>query len=305
MLKRIMTTTVMVMAVSLSVTAKDFVLGFSPKAMVSPFWIRMTESVEKTAKENDITLRIVAPPSESDVMQQMNMIEDLTQQKVDLIAVGPTDPQGLIPTFQKTIDQGIPVVIMETQTPLPGVDSISVIGSDNTVAGRMVGQEAVRLLNGKGNVVLIEGIPGNNTGEERKAGFLEIIKANPGLKLVAAQTANWERALAMNVMENILQSNPNVDFVFACSDEMALGSAMALEAVGKHIPVFGVDGNKEAVVAVKEGRLAGTIAQSPEKMGELLVTQVAVPLSQGKPVKPVLTTNFEMIDKSNCDQFLK
>lgn len=295
----------MALVLSASAMAADFVLGFSPKALVSPFWIRMTEAVEKAAKENGIKLRIVAPPSESDVMQQMNMVEDLAQQNVDLIAVGPTDPQGLIPTFQSIIEKGTPVVIMETQTKLPGVDSISVIGSDNTVAGRMVGDEAVRLLNGKGNVVLIEGIPGNNTGEERKEGFLKVVKANPGLKLVASQPGNWERALAMNVMENILQSNPNVDFVFACSDEMALGSAMALEAVGKHIPVFGVDGNKEAVIAVKEGRMTGTIAQSPEKMGELLVTDVAVPLSKGQKVKPVLTTNFEMINKANCDQFLK
>lgn len=296
---------IVVAAAMTAFAADPFVLGFSPKALVSPFWIRMTEAVEKHAQEEGIELRIVAPPAETDVMQQMNMLEDLIQQNVNLIAVGPTDPQGLIPTLQRAIESGIPVVIMETQTPLPGVDATSLIGSDNVTAGRMVGEFAVEALNGEGNVVVIEGIAGNNTGEERKQGFNEIMDAHEGMTVVASQPGNWERALAMNVMENILQSNPDVDFVFGCSDEMALGAIMALESVGKEIPVVGVDGNKDAVLAIKEGRMAATVAQSPEKMGEFLVKEVAVKLRDGQEVEPILTTDFSMITAENADQFLQ
>ncbi|PIE32957.1 D-ribose ABC transporter substrate-binding protein [candidate division KSB3 bacterium] len=285
--------------------ADKFVLGFSPKALVSPFWIRMTEAVKEYGAANDIEVLIVAPPAETDVMQQMNMLEDLIQQGVDLIAVGPTDPQGLVPTLQGAIDAGIPVVIMETQTPLPGVDAVSVIGSDNVTAGRMVGEYTAKLLDGKGNVVVIEGIAGNNTGEERKQGFNEIMDQYDDLNVVASQPGNWERALAMNVMENILQSNPEVDFVFACSDEMGLGALMALEASDMQVPVIGVDGNKDAVIAIQEGRMEASVAQSPEKMGELLITEVVEKLRDGQDVEPILTTEFFMITKDNADQFLQ
>ena len=296
---------VAVMTSSTALAADKFVVGLSPKALTSPFWIRVTESAKKFAKENDIKLLIVAPPSETAVMEQVNLLEDLIQQKVNLIAMGPTDPLGVVPVLQGAVDAGIPVVILDAQTPLPGLESISLIGADNIAAGRVIGEYAAKLLNGKGNLVVIEGIAGNNTGEERKLGFGEIVAKHEGMKIIASQPGNWERALGMNVMENILQSNPNVDFVFACSDEMALGAAMAVEAAGKKIPIIGVDGNKDAVIAVKEGSLEATVAQDPEKIGEYLIKEVAVKLRDGKPVEKKLSTDFQLITKENADQFLK
>jgi len=128
-------------------------------------------------------------------------------------------------------------------------------------------------LKGKGKVVMLIGIPGTSAARDRGAGFEAQLKKYPGIQLVAKQTANFNRAEGLKVMENLLQAYPDIDAVFAQNDEMALGAIEAIKAAKKlgKIIVVGFDAIPDALEAVKKGEMAATVAQQPGLMGELAV----------------------------------
>ena len=138
----------------------------------------------------------------------------------------------------------------------------------------------------------LEGVPGASATIDRGAGFHEA--ADAALDVVASQTANFNRAEGMNVMENILQSCPEVKGVFAHNDEMALGAVEAVLASGKDIKIVGFDATDDAVAAVKSGKMAATVAQKPELMGETAV-QTAMKLINGETVEKSLPVEVELI----------
>src|SRR6185436_13332410 len=147
------------------------------------------------------------------------------------------------------------------------------IGSDNYEGGKLAGEFLAKRLGGKGKVAVLEGIPGHETGDSRLKGFREAIKATPGIEIVASQTANWERDQGFNVFQNLLQSHPDVQAVFACSDLMALGAVEAIAAAKKtgQITVVGFDASEEACKAVLSGTMYATVAQPPATMGVMAV----------------------------------
>jgi ribose transport system substrate-binding protein len=120
---------------------------------------------------------------------------------------------------------------------------------------------------------VLEGIPGHETGDSRLKGFREAVAKYPGLQIVASQTANWERDQAFNVTQNILQSHADIQAIFAANDVMALGAIEAIAAAKKtkDIAVVGFDAQDDARTAIREGRMAATIAQNPREMGRLAV----------------------------------
>ncbi len=141
----------------------------------------------------------------------------------------------------------------------------------------------IRELVGEGaNVAELEGIPGSSAARERGKGFHNV--ADKSLKVVAKQAADFDRAKGLSVMENILQANSDIKAVFAHNDEMALGALEALKSAGKtDVVVVGFDATEDAVKAVNDGRMAATVAQKPELIGEKAM-QTAKEITQGKKV---------------------
>ena len=157
------------------------------------------------------------------------------------------------------------------------------IASDNVAGGRMAADYVGTRLRGKGSVVMLEGIPGSSAARDRGKGFREGLKQYPGIALVASQTADFDRAKGLAVMENILQAQKKIDAVFAQNDEMALGAVQAIEAAkrGREMFVVGFDAIADALKAIREGRMAATIAQQPKEMGRLAVEAAATVLKGG------------------------
>jgi ribose transport system substrate-binding protein len=153
-----------------------------------------------------------------------------------------------------------------------------------------------RALNGQGRVAVVEGIPGHETGDSRLQGFREAIAEHPGIEIVASQTANWERDQAFNVTQNILQSHSDLDAIFAANDVMALGAVEAVAAAGRtgDILVVGFDAQDEAQAAIREGRMAASIAQHPREMGRLAMVS-AWRLLQGEAVPAEQPIGIELV----------
>jgi ribose transport system substrate-binding protein len=163
--------------------------------------------------------------------------------------------------------------------------------------GRMAAEFMLQKLGGKGNLVELQGIPGSSAARERGEGFESGIAGKPGVKLVAAQPADFDRAKGLTVMENILQGNHNVQGVFAQNDEMALGAEKAVEAAGlRGVAVVGFDATPDAVAAVKAGKLAATVQQKPDLIGKMGV-DVAKLLIEGKPVQKSVPVPLALVSQ--------
>jgi len=283
---------------------KKFVVGFVPRAFVSVYFVTMADAVkEEAAKNPNIDVQIVSPVDQKDVEGQIRIIEDLTMKKVDLLAVSVNDPKAVVPSLKEAQAAGIPVIILDAITPYPGIDVLSLIGSNNEDGGEIVGQNVVALSKGKCKMAVLEGVPGQYANEMRLKGFRKVIASHPGIQVVASQPANWQRELAMTTMENILQAHPDIDCVWGVNDGMALGALKAVKDAGlsDKIKVLGYNGDKEAVEAVAVGGLYSTILQQPAEIGRTVI-KIAEMIRTGKKneVQSVIQIPIVNVKKDNA-----
>lgn len=276
------------------------------KTLNNPFFIDMQKGAQQAASQAGLGLTVQAAEREVDVEKQMQIIENLIQIKVSVLCVTPSGSREIVPAIVKANRAGIPVVILDTRVhpqtlQEAGGKVASFIGSDNFEGGKLAGEFIVKKLGGSAKVAVLEGIPGHETGDSRLKGFHTVVDRHPGIQVVASQTANWERDQGYNVFQNILQSHPQVQALFACSDLMALGAVEAIAAAGKtgQVTVVGFDAFSEAREAVLKGTMDATIAQSPAEMGRLAMENAAK-LLRGEKVPEEISVRIELITKENA-----
>ncbi|MFY9555984.1 MAG: sugar ABC transporter substrate-binding protein [Blastocatellia bacterium] len=275
------------------------------KALDSEFWQTLKSGAEEAARQHpEIELAVLAPEREINIDQQVSILEDQILKKVSALAVVPGGVSEVTPVLDKARAAGIPVLIVDNDTPWPG--KLTYIGTDNRVGGKLAGDYLVKVLGGRGKVAVIRGILGVSSHDDRVAGFQQAIAQAPGIQLVTIQTANSERALGLTVMENLLTSNPDLNAVFATSDQMALGAmeGVAAQHMNGKVLVVGFDAGKEAVRAVKSGAISAVIAQYPANMGKQAV-EASIKAIKGEPVEKVIDTGTALVTKENADEFLK
>ena len=275
------------------------------KALDSEFWQTLKSGAEEAARQHpDVELSVLAPEREINIDQQVSILEDQILKKVSALAVVPGGIAEVTPVLDKAKAAGIPVLIVDNDTPWPG--KLCYIGTDNRVGGKLAGDYLVKILGGHGKVAIIRGVLGVVSHDDRVAGFQDAIAQAPGIQLVTIQPANSERALGLTVMENLLTSHPDLNAVFATNDQMALGAmeGVAAQHLSGKIFVVGFDAGKEAVRAVKSGTVSAVIAQYPANMGKQAV-EAAIKAIQGQPVPKVIDTGTALVTKENADEFLK
>ncbi len=271
----------------------DLKIGLSVSTLNNPFFVTLKEGAEKEAKKAGVQLKTV--DAQDDSAKQVNDIEDLIQQGVDVLLVNPTDSAAISSAIESANSANIPVITVDRSA--EGGKVVSHIASDNVKGGQMAGDYIAKQLKGKGNVVELEGISGSSAARERGEGFHKAVDKEKGIKIVAKQTASFDRAKGLNVMENILQGNKKVDAVFAHNDEMALGALQALEAAGlKDVVVVGFDATDDAQKAIKEGKMAATVAQKPDMIGSEAV-QTAVKVNKDEKVEKFVPVDLDLITK--------
>jgi ribose transport system substrate-binding protein len=269
----------------------DMKIGLSISTLNNPFFVTLKEGAEKAAKEANVELTVV--DAQNDSAKQISDIEDLIQQGVDLILVNPTDSSAITAAIESANNADIPVITVDRSA--DGGKVVAHIASDNVAGGKMAGEFLIEKLKDGGNIVELEGIPGSSAARERGEGFHQVIDKASNLKVVAKQAADFDRAKGLSVMENILQSQSDIKAVFAHNDEMALGALEALEARGmKDVMVVGFDATEDAVKAVKEGKMAATVAQKPELIGEMAV-QTALKVLNGEKVDSFIPVPLELV----------
>ena len=277
------------------------------KTLNNPFFIDMQSGAEKAAEKYGVNLLIQAAEREVDVEKQMQIIENLIQRQASVICITPSGSKEIVPAIVKANKAGIPVIIIDTRVDSTvltesGGEFVTFIGSDNKEGGRIAGEFIASQLSGEGNISILEGIPGHETGDARLNGFYSAINNYDGIEVVTSQTANWERDQGFNVFQNILQANPNIEAVFACNDMMALGAVEAISAAGRtgDIIVVGFDAIADCRKAIKENRMAGSIAQHPQEMGKAAI-EYAVKVMKGEIIPSEIPIKIELITKEKLE----
>lgn len=267
-----------------------FTVGMSISTLNNPFFVTLSEKAEEKAKV--LGAKTTTVDAQDNASKQASDIEDLIQQQVDLMIINPVDSAAVAAAVESANSAGIPVITVDRSS--EGGKVVSHVASDNVAGGALAGDYLTELVGKGAEVVELEGVSGSSAARDRGQGFNEAIKGN--LEVVAKQTANFNRSEGLTVMENILQSKPTVKAVFAHNDEMALGALEAINASGKDIKVVGFDATDDAVASVKAGKLAATVAQKPDEIGNIAM-QTAIDYLNGKKVAEVIPVDLELIKK--------
>ena len=268
-------------------------IGLAVSTQNNPFFVTLVEGARGAADQLGVELQVT--DAGDDAAKQTTDIETLVASGISVLVVNPVDSDAVAGAVQAAISKGVRVISVDRA--VTGVEVDCQIASDNVAGAAMATQYIVDTL-GEGAVVAeLQGITGASAAIDRSAGFHQIADAK--LNVVASQTANFDRALGMSVMENMLQGNGDIQAVFAANDEMALGALEAISGAGKDILVVGFDATDDAVEAVKAGRMGGTIAQQPALLGATAVEN-AVSLINGQSIEKNIPVEVTLITKDNA-----
>lgn len=270
--------------------SKKITVGFSVSTQNNPFFVTMANSVKEEAAKQGVDVKIV--DAQNDPAKQSNDIADLIQGHVDVLIVNPVDSAAVGSSVVAANEAKIPVITIDRSSDSGEVAAH--IASNNVKGGEMAAQFIIDKLGEGAPVAELEGIPGASATRERGEGFHKL--ADTKLKVLAKQNADFDRSKGLTVAENIIQANPDVKAIFCQNDEMALGAIGAAKSAGKDILVVGFDGTEDGINAIKAGDLAATIAQQPDKMGEMGI-DTAIKLAKGENVEKNIAIDLKLIQK--------
>ena len=258
----------------------------------NPCSITLKEGAEKQAKALDYDLVVL--DSQNDPAKELANVEDISVRGVKILLINPTDSDAVGNAIAVANQKKLPVITLDRAANKGQV--IAHIASDNTAGGEMAGNYIAEKLGKGAKIIQLEGIAGTSAARERGAGFAKAAQAHD-FKILASQPADFDRSKGLNVMENLLTAQPEVQGVFAQNDEMALGALRAIQAAGKkNLVLVGFDGTDDGVKAVKGGKMAATIAQQPEKIGEIGV-QTADKVLKGEKVEASIPVELKLINQ--------
>ena len=274
-------------------------ITFALSTQANSFMVKMREGAQKKADELGLTINF--QDASDDSATQANQLANAAATGAGAVIVNPTDSDAMAPAVKQLTDAKIPVVAVDRA--VNNAEVSSYIASDNVGGGKQAAKALSEAIHGEGEILVLQGKTGSSASRERGKGFDEGLKDSPNIKVVAKQTAEFERAKGLDVTTNLLQAHPNVKAIFAENDEMALGAIEALGSkAGKDVKVIGFDGAEDALKAIKDGRMYASIAQQPVKMAEQAVIE-ASKLLKGETATKKMQVEVVAATKENVDKF--
>ncbi|CEA08746.1 D-ribose-binding periplasmic protein precursor [Arthrobacter saudimassiliensis] len=269
---------------------------------MSSFVTQGKEGIDAYAEANNI--EVLWNSASLDVNTQANQVDQFINQGVDAILVNPVQAGSLEPQVAAAQAAGIPFVDVNASLKNEALDGS--VQPDDVAAGAQEAQMMVDALGGEGNVVILQGPLGGSGEIDRGAGIDQVLAENPGITVLAKDTANWKRDEAVNKMKNWISAfGSEIDGVISQNDDMGLGALQALKEAGiTDVPIVGIDGIEDGLRAVENGDFIGTSLQhGTVQMAAGLA--VAARLARGEDVDPDQTYIMPAITSENVGDALK
>ncbi|QUH30530.1 substrate-binding domain-containing protein [Vallitalea guaymasensis] len=278
------------------VKEESITVGFAVSTLANPFFVTMKEGGE--AKAEELGMDIITLDAQDSSETQVSQVEDLIARDVDIIIINPVDSDAIGVAVKEANKANIPVITVTR--PSNSGEVVQHLDIDNAEAGKLAAEEVAKVLNGKGQIAILEGIAGAPSALDRQKGFEDVINEYPDIKIVTSLTANYSREEGAAVMEDILQANPELDVVYAHNDEMALGAVRTIKAANRlnEIKVFGIDATDDALVAIEKNEMSATVKQQPDLQMAKAV-EAAMKVAKGEEVEEKVIIPLLLVNKDN------
>lgn len=307
-MKKLLLTAIASSVIATSVSAADLKIGVSMALFDDNFLTTLRNGIQSAAKEQGVDVQI--EDAKNGVGNQLNQVQNFIASGVDAIIINPVDTDATLSISDDAQAAGIPLIYVNRQPInvdlLP--DNQAFVASDEKVSGTLQTKEVCRLLNGKGNIVVMMGELTNQAALQRTQDIHDVI-ATPecsGLKVVQQQTAEWSRTKGSDLMTNWIAAGIQFDAVISNNDEMAIGAIQALKASGRsmdEVVIAGIDATTDGLAAMKAGELDVTVFQSADGQGRGAV-DAAVKLINGQSVDRKVWVPFELVTPENLNDYL-
>jgi len=274
-------------------------VGFSQCNLGEPWRVAMNAEVAARAKDfPDLT--IVFADAQQDNAKQVADVENFLRQRVDLLMTSPNEAKPLTPVVERAFRAGVPVIVIDRG--IEGDSFTTFIGADNYEIGRQAGTHIAEILQGRGAIVEIRGLPGSPPAMDRSRGMRDAIGPHPDLRIIHSPVANWLREEAMAQMEMALAAHPRIDLVYAHNDPMAVGAYLAAKAKGREREMKfvgidalpGLDGGRQAVA---DGKLDATFVYPT---GGREAVELAARILKGEQVPRRVVLKTEKITRGDA-----
>jgi inositol transport system substrate-binding protein len=267
-----------------------------------PFFVHMLNQIKAEATAiGGITL--IESDGQNSAPKQTGDVEAAIVQKVNAIVISPLDVNALAPAIEQAVQANIPVVTIDRR--VEGVEGILAhVGADNVKGGEAQAQAVVAAFPDGAKIFHLQGQPGAGPAIDRNKGVHNILDGQAKYQIIFEQTANFARAEALSVTEAGLAANGKPDVIICANDDMALGALEAVTAAGHtDVKIYGFDALPEALVAVRDGGLAGTVEQFPgEQSRQALRIAVSFAKDGTKPAESLILLTPIVITKDNLDK---
>ena len=252
---------------------------------------------ERTAARLGASVVHYVPQQPDSIEEQIALVEQAIAARPDAVLFVPVHDTAMNDSVRKLNDAGIPVVNFLNR--LTKGRFVTFVGSDDYRVGYDIAVRLFRHLGGKGDIVVLEGVPGAVTSRDRMRGFNAALEQWPGIRVIAARAANYQQETARRVMKELLPGLPRLDGILSANDVMSLGAIEALEAAGRSAAVVGVNALPEAITAIKSGKLLATVDFDALKI-TCIATEAAIRHLRGQPVPKDIELPVQIVDAANC-----
>lgn len=267
----------------------------------NPFFVDLRDGAESEAQKLGLELNVV--DAQNDSATQANQLATAATDGTTGVIINAVDSDAAAAGLAPVVSAELPIVAVDRTVGDTKVASF--VASDNVAGGEQAAKALAEELGGKGKIIVLEGVPGASSTNERGEGFDKGLAQFPEIEVVSSQPADYDRAKALDVATNLLQGNPEVVGVLAMNDEMALGAIQALGSkAGSEVKVVGFDGTDDGFAAVADGTLLATIAQNPAELGRQSV-QILSQVLAGEEVEAEVAVAVDTVNEANIADFAK
>lgn len=287
-----------------SATGKRLTIAVIPKGTTHEFWKSVHTGADKAAKELDVDISWKGPLQENDRAQQISIMDQFVSGNASAIALAPLDDTALVKPVRSALDKKIPVIIFDSALKgEAGKDYTSLVATNNYKGGALGGEALVKLLGGKGKVVLLRYQEGSASTQERENGFTDVLKKNPGITLTvdnrySGPTVSDAKTQSMQMIDKLKEA----DGIFCPNESSTFGMLLALrqnDLAGK-VKFVGFDTSPSLLEGMKKGEINALVAQNPTKMGYEAV-KAAVAQLKGEKVETAIDTGVILVDPTTID----